>query len=154
MPCHPARARELLRKGRAVVARLVPFTIRLKDRTQSPHTSSSPKPPDAAPTPAPHPTGTDSPACGAPVQSSTLDTSPETSSAPSCRPASGRARGRDGSPFAPEGSTASLRRPDGSTSPTGICGSCSAATGTATTPGQNPRRRHLEKPVDWVPTAS
>ncbi|MFF5013732.1 RNA-guided endonuclease IscB [Streptomyces sp. NPDC001165] len=33
MPCHPARARELLRKGRAAVARQVPFTIRLKDRT-------------------------------------------------------------------------------------------------------------------------
>ncbi|MGW3031005.1 RNA-guided endonuclease IscB [Streptomyces sp. NPDC001178] len=33
MPCHPARARELLSKGRAVVARQVPFTIRLKDRT-------------------------------------------------------------------------------------------------------------------------
>ncbi|WP_268255076.1 RNA-guided endonuclease IscB [Streptomyces spinoverrucosus] len=33
MPCHPARARELLRKSRAVVARHVPFTIRLKDRT-------------------------------------------------------------------------------------------------------------------------
>ncbi|MBY8339875.1 RRXRR domain-containing protein [Streptomyces sp. KC 17012] len=33
MPCHPARARELLGKGRAVVARYVPFTIRLKDRT-------------------------------------------------------------------------------------------------------------------------
>jgi hypothetical protein len=33
MPCHPARARELLRKERAVVARQVPFTIRLKDRT-------------------------------------------------------------------------------------------------------------------------
>ncbi|WP_200307199.1 RNA-guided endonuclease IscB [Streptomyces adelaidensis] len=33
MPCHPARARELLGKGRAVVARQVPFTIRLKDRT-------------------------------------------------------------------------------------------------------------------------
>lgn len=33
MPCHPARARELLRKGRATVARQVPFTIRLKDRT-------------------------------------------------------------------------------------------------------------------------
>ncbi|MFE2278787.1 RNA-guided endonuclease IscB [Streptomyces sp. NPDC059454] len=32
MPCHPARARELLAKGRAVVARQVPFTIRLKDR--------------------------------------------------------------------------------------------------------------------------
>jgi 5-methylcytosine-specific restriction endonuclease McrA len=32
MPCHPARARELLGKGRAVVARQVPFTIRLKDR--------------------------------------------------------------------------------------------------------------------------
>ncbi|MFE1880365.1 RNA-guided endonuclease IscB [Streptomyces diastatochromogenes] len=32
MPCHPARARELLRKGRAAVARQVPFTIRLKDR--------------------------------------------------------------------------------------------------------------------------
>ncbi|MDX2932921.1 RNA-guided endonuclease IscB [Streptomyces ipomoeae] len=33
MPCHPARARELLGKGRAVVARQTPFTIRLKDRT-------------------------------------------------------------------------------------------------------------------------
>ncbi|MFI1731452.1 RNA-guided endonuclease IscB [Streptomyces acidicola] len=32
MPCHPARARELLRKRRAVVIRQVPFTIRLKDR--------------------------------------------------------------------------------------------------------------------------
>ena len=32
MPCHPARARELLREGRAVVHRLTPFTIRLKDR--------------------------------------------------------------------------------------------------------------------------
>ncbi|MCX4859395.1 RNA-guided endonuclease IscB [Streptomyces canus] len=35
MPCHPARARELLGKGRAVVARQVPFTIRLKDRTRA-----------------------------------------------------------------------------------------------------------------------
>jgi len=33
MPCHPARARELLRKGRAVVAHFSPFVIRLKDRT-------------------------------------------------------------------------------------------------------------------------
>ncbi|MFF9808865.1 RNA-guided endonuclease IscB [Streptomyces coeruleorubidus] len=33
MPCHPARARELLGKGRAVVVRRVPFVIRLKDRT-------------------------------------------------------------------------------------------------------------------------
>lgn len=33
MPCHPARARELLAKGRAVVARQIPFTIRLRDRT-------------------------------------------------------------------------------------------------------------------------
>ncbi len=33
MPCHPARARKLLKKGRAVVHRLYPFTIRLKDRT-------------------------------------------------------------------------------------------------------------------------
>ncbi|QFQ98330.1 HNH endonuclease [Streptomyces phaeolivaceus] len=32
MPCHPARARELLRKGRAVVARHTPFAIRIKDR--------------------------------------------------------------------------------------------------------------------------
>ncbi|WP_246062130.1 RNA-guided endonuclease IscB [Haloactinospora alba] len=32
-PCHPARARTLLAKGRAVVHRRVPFTIRLKDRT-------------------------------------------------------------------------------------------------------------------------
>jgi 5-methylcytosine-specific restriction endonuclease McrA len=32
MPCHPARARELLSKGRAVVVRYSPFVIRLKDR--------------------------------------------------------------------------------------------------------------------------
>ena len=32
MPCHPARARELLREGRAVVHKCTPFTIRLKDR--------------------------------------------------------------------------------------------------------------------------
>ncbi|MEU6197925.1 RRXRR domain-containing protein [Streptomyces sp. NPDC047061] len=35
MPCHPARARELLQKGRAVVVRQTPFAIRLKDRTQA-----------------------------------------------------------------------------------------------------------------------
>ncbi|MCG7210516.1 RNA-guided endonuclease IscB [Streptomyces arenae] len=35
MPCHPARARELLRKGRAVVARQTPFAIRLKDRRRA-----------------------------------------------------------------------------------------------------------------------
>lgn len=35
MPCHPARARELLGRGRAVVARQIPFTIRLKDRTRA-----------------------------------------------------------------------------------------------------------------------
>jgi 5-methylcytosine-specific restriction endonuclease McrA len=35
MPCHPARARELLHRQRAVVARQVPFTIRLKDRTRA-----------------------------------------------------------------------------------------------------------------------
>lgn len=29
-PCHPARARELLRKGKAAVFRRVPFTIILK----------------------------------------------------------------------------------------------------------------------------
>lgn len=34
LPCHPARARALLRKGRAVVVRQVPFVIRLKDRTR------------------------------------------------------------------------------------------------------------------------
>ena len=33
MPCHPARARELLTKGRAAVYRTAPFTIILKDRT-------------------------------------------------------------------------------------------------------------------------
>ena len=33
MPCHPARARQLLAKGRARVVRLFPFTIRLIDRT-------------------------------------------------------------------------------------------------------------------------
>jgi hypothetical protein len=32
-PCHPARARELLKVGRAVVARHTPFIIRLRDRT-------------------------------------------------------------------------------------------------------------------------
>ncbi|MEV8453788.1 RNA-guided endonuclease IscB [Streptomyces sp. NPDC052095] len=32
MPCHPARARYLLARSRAVVARHTPFTIRLKDR--------------------------------------------------------------------------------------------------------------------------
>jgi 5-methylcytosine-specific restriction endonuclease McrA len=32
MPCHPARARQLLAQGRAVVHRQAPFTIRLKDR--------------------------------------------------------------------------------------------------------------------------
>ncbi len=32
MPCRPSRAKQLLREGRAVVHRLVPFTIRLKDR--------------------------------------------------------------------------------------------------------------------------
>ena len=35
MPCHPARARELLREGRARVHRMVPFTIRLVDRLQA-----------------------------------------------------------------------------------------------------------------------
>ncbi|MFD5511035.1 RNA-guided endonuclease IscB [Streptomyces sp. NPDC127051] len=35
MPCHPARARELLDRGRAVVARQAPFTIRLKHRTRA-----------------------------------------------------------------------------------------------------------------------
>jgi 5-methylcytosine-specific restriction endonuclease McrA len=32
MPCHPARARELLKKGKAAVFRRYPFTIILKDR--------------------------------------------------------------------------------------------------------------------------
>ncbi|HEY5842639.1 MAG TPA: RNA-guided endonuclease IscB, partial [Mycobacterium sp.] len=32
MPCHPARARQLLRKDRAIVAHAMPFVIRLKDR--------------------------------------------------------------------------------------------------------------------------
>jgi hypothetical protein len=32
MPCHPARARKLLKKGRAAVYRMYPFTIILKDR--------------------------------------------------------------------------------------------------------------------------
>ncbi|MGA5139168.1 RRXRR domain-containing protein [Streptomyces azureus] len=32
MPCHPARARELLGKGRAVVVRQVPFVIRPSSR--------------------------------------------------------------------------------------------------------------------------
>ena len=33
MPCHPVRARKLLKKGRAVVVRLHPFAMRLRDRT-------------------------------------------------------------------------------------------------------------------------
>lgn len=32
MPCHPARARELLKKGKAAIFRYYPFTIILKDR--------------------------------------------------------------------------------------------------------------------------
>lgn len=32
MPCHPARARELLRKGKAAVFRRYPFTIILRER--------------------------------------------------------------------------------------------------------------------------
>src|SRR5690606_19323931 len=32
MPCHPARARELLREGEAAVFRRYPFTIILKER--------------------------------------------------------------------------------------------------------------------------
>lgn len=34
MPTHPARARRLLKMGRAVIHRRVPFTIRLKDRAE------------------------------------------------------------------------------------------------------------------------
>ena len=34
MPCHPARARELLKKDRAVMVRLHPFTIRLTNRIE------------------------------------------------------------------------------------------------------------------------
>lgn len=33
MPCHYARARHLMKEGRAVVHKRYPFTIRLKDRT-------------------------------------------------------------------------------------------------------------------------
>jgi hypothetical protein len=32
VPCHPARARALLRKGRAAIYRRQPFTLLLKDR--------------------------------------------------------------------------------------------------------------------------
>lgn len=32
-PCHPARARQLLREGKAAIFRKIPFTIILKDRT-------------------------------------------------------------------------------------------------------------------------
>ncbi|WP_174521163.1 RRXRR domain-containing protein, partial [Alicyclobacillus kakegawensis] len=32
MPCHPARARQLLKKGKAAVFRRYPFTIILKER--------------------------------------------------------------------------------------------------------------------------
>ncbi len=34
-PCHEARARELLKKGRAAVWRMFPLTIKLKDRTRT-----------------------------------------------------------------------------------------------------------------------
>ncbi len=34
MPCHPARARELLSAGRAAVYRAAPFTIILQDRVE------------------------------------------------------------------------------------------------------------------------
>jgi hypothetical protein len=34
MPCHPARARELLKKGKAAVFRMFPFTIILKNRKE------------------------------------------------------------------------------------------------------------------------
>ena len=34
-PCHEARARELLKKGRAAVWRMFPLTIKLKDRTRA-----------------------------------------------------------------------------------------------------------------------
>jgi hypothetical protein len=34
MPCHPARARQLLRSGRACIHRLYPYTIRLVDRKE------------------------------------------------------------------------------------------------------------------------
>lgn len=34
MPCSPARARKLLKKGRAAVYRFAPFTIILKDRAE------------------------------------------------------------------------------------------------------------------------
>jgi hypothetical protein len=34
-PCHEARARQLLKKGRAAVWRRYPFTVRLKDRTRA-----------------------------------------------------------------------------------------------------------------------
>ena len=30
-PCHPAKARQLLRKGKAVIHKRCPFTIRLKE---------------------------------------------------------------------------------------------------------------------------
>src|SRR5208337_4685466 len=40
MPCHAARARELLAKGKAVVVRRYPFVIRLKHHPNSPKTQS------------------------------------------------------------------------------------------------------------------
>ena len=39
MPCHAARARELLAKGKAVVVRRIPFVIRLKCNPTSPRHS-------------------------------------------------------------------------------------------------------------------
>ena len=45
MPCHAARARELLKAGRAVVHRRVPFTIRLTDRLVE-HSAVQPVPGD------------------------------------------------------------------------------------------------------------
>jgi len=35
IPCHPARARQLLRSGRARIHTLYPFSIRLTDRTEA-----------------------------------------------------------------------------------------------------------------------
>ncbi len=42
MPCSEKRARQLLERGRAVVHKMAPFTIRLKDRTVDASTFQQP----------------------------------------------------------------------------------------------------------------
>jgi hypothetical protein len=113
-----------------------------------PRRCSSPRPPDAAPTHAPPPTGTDSRVyCGL-APSSTSDTSPGILYAPPCRPASGPGHGPDVSPYEPEASTVSPQEQDGSTSRTGTYDFYSGARDTATPSGLKQRRQYLQKSLE------